>query len=132
LPASSEPPASPGAFTPSPSEKRGPLRVVKMLHSVVWALFVASILGVWAAAWIGRFTMAFACIGVVTVEIVILLLNGWKCPLTAIAARYTPDRRANFDIYLPEWLARYNKEIFGSLFFGGLLYTVARWQGWLG
>ena len=46
-------------------------------------------------------------------------------PLTAVAARYTDDRRANFDIYLPEWLARYNKQIFGPLYAMGVAYLVA-------
>ena len=55
-----------------------------------------------------------------------LLLNRWSCPLTAVAARYTPDRRANFDIFLPLWLARNNKLIFGTLFVCGLAYA-----GWL-
>jgi hypothetical protein len=44
---------------------------------------------------------------------------------TAVAARYTDDRRANFDIYLPEWLARQNKEIFGPLYAAGVVYLVA-------
>jgi hypothetical protein len=44
----------------------------------------------------------------------------------AIAARYTSDRSANFDIYLPRWIARYNKEIFGSLFAVGLSFTLVR------
>ncbi len=65
-------------------------------------------------------------------EILVLVFNRWRCPLTAIAARHTSDRRANFDIYLPEWLARHNKGVFGSLFGLGLLYTLARWRGWLG
>ena len=39
-----------------------------------------------------------------------------RCPLTDLAARYTDDRRANFDIYLPLWLAANNKRIFGSVF----------------
>ena len=56
----------------------------------------------------------------------ILASNGWRCPLTAIAARYTEDRRPNFDIFLPEWLAQYNKEIFGTLYVGGILFTLAR------
>jgi hypothetical protein len=47
--------------------------------------------------------------------------------LTGIAARYTDDRRANFDIYLPEWLARHNKTIFGALYLLGLAYLLARW-----
>jgi hypothetical protein len=64
----------------------------------------------------------------VSVELVILAANRCRCPLTAVAARYTEDRRANFDIYLPEWLARYNKEIFGTLLVAGLVYAVLRWK----
>jgi hypothetical protein len=40
-------------------------------------------------------------IAVVSVEVLILIANGWRCPLTAVAARYTDDKRDNFDIYLP-------------------------------
>ena len=43
-------------------------------------------------------------------------------------ARYTDDRRPNFDIYLPSWLARYNKQIFGSLFAAGILLVLVRAQ----
>ncbi|NDJ10217.1 MAG: hypothetical protein EBY17_03375 [Acidobacteriia bacterium] len=32
-----------------------------------------------------------------------------------------------FDIYLPEWLARYNKWIFGALFVLGELAVVVMW-----
>ena len=49
-----------------------------------------------------------------------------------IRLKYTEDRRPNFDIYLPVWIAKYNKEVFGPLFVGGTLFTVARWAGWLG
>jgi hypothetical protein len=59
----------------------------------------------------------------------VLAVNRWRCPLTPIAARYTEDRRANFDIYLPEWLARYNKEIFGTLYLAGVVLLVVRWVG---
>jgi len=62
-------------------------------------------------------------------QVLILVFNRLRCPLTAIAARYTSDRRANFDIYLPEWLARHNKGIFGTFFVFGLLFTLARWMG---
>jgi len=62
----------------------------------------------------------------------VLALNRWRCPLTGIAARYTDNRRDNFDIYLPLWLARYNKHIFGLLFAAGLLYTLLRWKSWMG
>ena len=61
------------------------------------------------------------------VEVVILAANRMRCPLTAVAARHTDDRQDNFDIYLPLWLARHNKRIFGTLFGLGVLYTAAVW-----
>src|SRR5687767_7925975 len=37
------------------------------------------------------------------------------------------ERQPNFDIYLPVWLARWNKTIFGAILIGGLLLTLALW-----
>jgi polyferredoxin len=67
-------------------------------------------------------------IGVVLVEVLVLVLNGWRCPLTSLAAGYTGDRRDNFDIYLPLWLARHNKLIFGTVYVAGIAATLARWS----
>ncbi len=103
------------------------LVLIKATHTVAWAFFVVAIVAISIAATIGRFDLASICAGVVLVEVVILALNHWHCPLTPIAARYTDDRRANFDIYLPEWLARLNKQIFGPLYVASLLYALARW-----
>ena len=97
----------------------------------MWVFFVASILGVPLSARAGRFDWALGCAAIVLVEVVVLVVNGLRCPLTDVAARYTTERRANFDIYLPEWLARRNKEVFGTLYLLGLLYALARWGGWL-
>lgn len=107
------------------------LRAVKIVHTVVWAFFVASIVAVPMSAWAGRFGWALLFAGIVLVEVVVLAFNRMRCPLTDVAARYTPDRRPNFDIYLPEWLARWNKEIFGTLYLLGLLFALARWRGWV-
>jgi hypothetical protein len=108
------------------------LRVVKLLHTVAWALFAGCILALPVAAWRGDFTHAAVLAAIVFVEIGILLVNGMRCPLTRVAARYTDNRADNFDIYLPLWLARYNKVIFGWLFVAGVLFAVARWQRWVG
>lgn len=59
-------------------------------------------------------------------EILVILLNRWKCPVTNIAERYTSDRNPNFDIYLPLWLARYNKEVFSALIFLEIIIVVLR------
>ncbi len=108
------------------------LRAVKLLHTIVWAVFAGCILAIPVLAAAGRFRLALALVAVVAGEVLVLAWNRWACPLTAVAARYTHDRRDNFDIYLPLWLARHNKRLFGSLYVAGCAYLAARWAGWLG
>ena len=103
------------------------LRLIKATHTLAWSFFVACIAAIPSFAVTGRFATALLFIAIVAVEVLVIVTNGWRCPLTAVAARYTDDRRPNFDIYLPEWLARYNKEIFGSLYGAGVLLTLVLW-----
>ena len=103
------------------------LRTVKLLHTAVWGLFAGCVVAIPWLSWQGRFGTAAVLAMIVLGEVVVLWYHGWRCPLTAVAARYTDDRRANFDIYLPEWLARYNKQIFGPLYGLGIVYLVARY-----
>ena len=105
------------------------LRAVKIVHTIAWAIFAGCIVALPVVAWHGDIRSAMLLIALVAVEIVILLANRLRCPLTAVAARYTNDRRANFDIYLPLWIARYNKQIFGTLFVLGVLITFLKWRG---
>ena len=105
------------------------LLAVKLLHTGVWAFFVVCILAIPVLGWLGEFLVAAILGGLVFVEVLVLVFNDWRCPLTPLAARYTEDRRDNFDIFLPEWLARYNKEIFGTLYLLGLVVLAFRW--WL-
>lgn len=74
----------------------------------------------------GCFSWARGLSLVVLTECVVLAANRGRCPLTGVAARYSEDRQPNFDIYLPIWLARYNKWIFGALFAGGEAYYLVR------
>lgn len=105
------------------------LRTVKLAHTVVWAVLASCVVGISVAASQRRLVLAGILIGIVAVESLVLLVNGWRCPLTDIAARYTDDRRPNFDIYLPTWLARYNKQIFGTLYVVGMVWTLVAWLG---
>jgi polyferredoxin len=105
------------------------LRLIKAIHTLVWAFFVACIVAIPGLAWRGDLRAAAVFIGVVFVEVLVLVFNGWRCPLTPLAARHTSDRRANFDICLPEALARHNKLVFGALYVAGVVFTVARWAG---
>jgi hypothetical protein len=102
---------------------------IKLLHTMVWAFFVACIVAIPFAANAREFRVAVLLIAAVMVEVLIIAFNRGSCPLTPIAARYTADRADNFDIFLPVWLARYNKTVFGLLFVAGLVYTVVSWMG---
>lgn len=110
--------------TPSAS---GALVAVKGLHTLAWAFFAGCIVAIPVASWRGEHRAAAWLAGIVLGEVVVLALNQWKCPLTAVAARYTEDRRDNFDIFLPLWLARYNKQIFGPLYLAAVVFAVVQW-----
>jgi hypothetical protein len=103
------------------------LKAVKVLHTLIWALLAGCVIAIPFIAWRAEYSISFWLIGIVFIEIIILGIFGGHCPLTGVAARYTTDRRDNFDIYLPEWLARNNKLIFGSLYVLGVLVTVVLW-----
>jgi hypothetical protein len=103
------------------------LRIIKVAHTVAWAFFAGCILAIPYYAWRRRLEAASILIAIVTIEVAILMVNRMQCPLTGVASRYTDDRRDNFDIYLPVWLASHNKLIFGTLFGVGVAYTAVQW-----
>jgi hypothetical protein len=103
------------------------LIAIKLLHTVIWALMAGCVLALPVAAWKRRFRWAAFLTLIILVECGILALNGGRCPLTDLAAQFTPERADNFDIYLPLWLARYNKTIFGTLFLASEGFVVWRW-----
>jgi hypothetical protein len=105
------------------------LMAVKLLHTAVWGLIAGCIVALPVMAIIHRLDLAAALSVVVLAECGVIALNRGRCPLTGIAARYTKDRSDNFDIYLPRWLARHNKALFGTLFVAGELLVLWRWLG---
>lgn len=96
------------------------------MHTLVWAFFVACVLSIWILALRGDvFSAAFA-IGLVSVEVVVLAFNKGAMPAFTHRGALHGGRRANFDIYLPEWLAARTKPIFGALYVGGIAVTCVR------
>jgi hypothetical protein len=106
------------------------LRTIKVIHTIAWAFFAGCILAIPIYVWMGNVAVAAILCAVVFVEVIILAFNDWSCPLTPLAARYTHERQPNFDIYLPVWLAQFNKEIFGTLYLFGMIYTILKWMEW--
>ena len=100
---------------------------VKLLHTVIWMFFAGCIAAIPIAAGFRQFRLAGALTALVLLECAVLALNRGRCPLTDVASRYTGQRAANFDIYLPLWLARHNKAIFGTLFAIGELFLLGQY-----
>lgn len=103
------------------------LRMVKTIHTLIWVFFnvvifymlyavIVNKLGIWL--WVG--------FGLVLLEGVTLLIFKWTCPLTLVARRYSDSTMDNFDIYLPNWLARHTKLIYTSLVIVILIIAVFR------
>jgi hypothetical protein len=103
------------------------LAAIKLLHTLIWAVLAGCILALPVLAWHKLFRSATIISVIVWIECAIVVLNGWRCPLTNWAALYTVDRAANFDIFLPLWLAANNKLVFGSLFLFGEMALASFW-----
>lgn len=104
------------------------LHIIRTVHTLVWAVFATAIVAIPVFVYRQELAVAWGLVGVVLLEVLVLLGNRMRCPLTSIAGRYTADRQDNFDIYLPLWLARYNKLLFGGLYLLGIAYAaLASW-----
>jgi hypothetical protein len=64
--------------------------------------------------------------GLVILEGITLLIFKMFCPLTVLARKYSDATNDNFDIYLPNWLAKYTKIIYTSIFVLIILITLYR------
>jgi hypothetical protein len=101
------------------------ITLIKTIHTLIWAVMAAAVFYVFYAGITKTFGVTlWLSIGLIFLETAVLLINKWACPLTPVAMKYTSDRRENFDIYLPEWLAKHNKMIFTTIFVTGLILVV--------
>ena len=93
------------------------LILIKSIHTAIWLFMNVVIFYLLYAVIINKIDKwIWICIGTVLLEGMVLLRFKGVCPLTIMAQKYTTSTKYNFDIYLPEWLAKYNKLIYSSLF----------------
>lgn len=103
------------------------LLVIKTVHSFIWLFFNVVIFYLLYAVITNKIDKwVWICIGLVVAEGVVLIAFRWFCPLTVIARKYSDSTEANFDIFLPNWLAKYNKLIYTSIFGLAVLILIYR------
>ena len=108
----------------------GKLFVIKLLHSIIWIFFVTVIFYIVYSGIANEIsTLTWIAIGLVIGEGIVLLIFKMFCPLTIIARKYSDSDRANFDIFLPHWLAKYNKIIFTTIYLAGVIIVLLRTVG---
>lgn len=93
------------------------LIAIKIIHTIIW-LFFNVVLFYMAYAVIVNKIDKYVWIGIVLIlgEGIVLLLFKKMCPLTIMARKYSDSAKDNFDIYLPNWLAKHNKVIYTGFF----------------
>ncbi|MDB5205036.1 MAG: hypothetical protein JWR72_111 [Flavisolibacter sp.] len=93
------------------------LTVIKIIHTIIW-IFFNVVLGYMAYAVITNKIDKYVYIGIalILLEGLVLLFFKMKCPLTIIARRHSDSTKDNFDIFLPDWLAKHNKLIYTTIF----------------
>ena len=95
---------------------------IKLIHTFIWIFFVIVIIYILHCGITNDVNIyTWIAIGLVIGEGLILLIFKSSCPLTLIARKYSDSQKDNFDIFLPEWIARHNKIIFSVIFVIGLL-----------
>lgn len=103
------------------------LLIIKWLHTVIWVFFVAVIFYILYCGIADDVQLyTWVAIGLILGEGMVLLLFKMYCPLTVWARKYSSSTKDNFDIFLPEWLARHNKVIFTTLYLIGVAFVIFR------
>jgi hypothetical protein len=89
------------------------LTAIKIAHTLIWLFFNVVFFYMLYAVIVNKIdTYVWIGMALFSLEIIVLIIFKNICPLTIIARRYSNSTKDNFDIYLPNWLAKNNKAIY--------------------
>ena len=104
------------------------LTIIKIIHTIIWIFFNVVLFYMFYAVIINKIDIyVWIGIGLILLEGIVLLSFKKMCPLTIMARKYCESTEDNFDIYLPNWLARNNKLIYTTFFIiivCGIIYRI--------
>ena len=107
--------------------KRNKLLLIKIVHTLIWVFFNIVILYLLYAVIVNKIDVwVWLCLGLILCEGLILLAFKNVCPVTLIARRYSKSKKDNFDIFLPNFLAKYNKVIYSLIVLVALVILIVR------
>jgi hypothetical protein len=103
------------------------LILIKSFHTLIWLFYNLVIFYLLYAVIANKIDKwVWICVGLVIFEGIVLTINKLRCPLTLVAEKYSVSKKDNFDIYIPNWLAKYNKAIYTLIFIIAVLILIYR------
>ena len=101
------------------------LIIIKVVHTVIWVFFNGVIFYMLYAVLTNKLDMwLWIGYGLFLLEGLVLLAYKFFCPLTVMARKYSDSTKDNFDIYLPNLLAKYTKLIYSSILVIIIIITI--------
>lgn len=103
------------------------LFMLKLGHTIIWLFFVCAIFYILISGILNQVNLlTWIAIALIIGEGLVLLTFKMFCPLTIMARKYSSSHKDNFDIFLPNWLARNNKLIFTTIYCIAVLIVIFR------
>jgi hypothetical protein len=103
---------------------------IKSVHTLAFVVLSIANVVVLYAALTGRITTTtWIALGLVLIEGVVLMFNGWRCPLRIYAEKIGAVSGQITDIFLPKWFADRIFLICGGLFACSILLFMIRYFG---
>jgi hypothetical protein len=100
---------------------------IKSLHIVLGIALSGGLAVLLYEVIVDRITiLSWIVVALFLIEGVVLIANGWKCPLTSYAERLGSTHGQVTDIFLPKWFADRAFQIYGALFAVASLLLVIR------
>lgn len=108
------------------------LGLVRGLHTVIYVVMAGSVFGLLYAGvsgargpWLGW------ALGLISVEIVVFVGAGMRCPMTAMVTRPSKPGSATSDTFFSERITRHTLRVFGPLIILAFILLALRGLGWL-
>src|SRR6187397_1986843 len=106
---------------------RSKLIMIKIIHTLIWIFFNVVIFYFLYSVIVDKIDKwTWICLSLIALEGLLLLEFKNICPITIVARNYSESDRDNFDIYLPNWLAKYNKQIYSGIVLIAIMILIYR------
>lgn len=100
---------------------------IRTVHTAIFILLSAILVAFLYEVIIDRITsLTWIAVALFSAEGIVLMVSGWKCPLTAYAESLGSNHGQVTDVFLPKWFADRVFIIYGCLFLIAVLLLVMR------